>query len=353
MISSFVKFFFTLIGNLTNYLGVNNNGIVLLDAPEPWQIGFQDAATPGFEGIVALHDSILFYLVLILVSVFWILFSIINNFNSTKSGITYKYLNHGTLLELIWTITPAFVLIAIAFPSFKLLYTLDEVIDPSLTIKVTGHLEFYGLEDNSLEYQNLFSYGQYFTSGVCFIDIQNVRLFHDNPNSKLPLRSIERIGPHNYDVLPGRSPGSVMFGSLLGDGYAMKRIQQYGETVRFSFKQSTVHLEYLFYLYDFGLGLGPLFVRGYCSTVAPRLYKRTIKGSDKTYYGYEFNTFSFTSLVWIYNLFYINGVKVVPASLSFYMAPLTLAIWISDDGGWTGSGGLDYLLIPLAFPCLP
>ena len=96
MISSFVKFFFTLIGNLTNSLWVNNNGIVLLDAPEPWQIGFQDAATPGFEGIVALHDSILFYLVLILVSVLWILFSIINNFNSTKSGITYKYLNHGT-----------------------------------------------------------------------------------------------------------------------------------------------------------------------------------------------------------------------------------------------------------------
>ena len=47
-----------------------------------------------------------------------------------------------TLLELIWTITPAFVLIAIAFPSFKLLYTLDEVIDPSLTIKVTGSQEF-------------------------------------------------------------------------------------------------------------------------------------------------------------------------------------------------------------------
>jgi Cytochrome C oxidase subunit II, transmembrane domain len=43
---------------------------VLLDAPEPWQIGFQDVASPGFEGIVALHDSIMFYLILILVSVF-------------------------------------------------------------------------------------------------------------------------------------------------------------------------------------------------------------------------------------------------------------------------------------------
>jgi cytochrome c oxidase subunit 2 len=43
-----------------------------------------------------------------------------------------------TLIELIWTISPALVLIIIAFPSFKLLYTLDEVIDPALTVKVTG-----------------------------------------------------------------------------------------------------------------------------------------------------------------------------------------------------------------------
>jgi cytochrome c oxidase subunit 2 len=80
----------------------------------------------------------MFYLVLILVSVFWMLFAIIRYFSSANSKIVYKYLNHGTMLELVWTITPALVLIAIAFPSFKLLYTLDEVIDPALTVKVTG-----------------------------------------------------------------------------------------------------------------------------------------------------------------------------------------------------------------------
>jgi cytochrome c oxidase subunit 2 len=46
------------------------NNSLFLDAPEPWQIGFQDGASPGFEGIVALHDAVMFYLVLILVSVF-------------------------------------------------------------------------------------------------------------------------------------------------------------------------------------------------------------------------------------------------------------------------------------------
>lgn len=50
---------------------------------------------------------------------------IIVKFSSTKVGLVHKYHNHGTMIELIWTITPALILIAIAFPSFKLLYLMD------------------------------------------------------------------------------------------------------------------------------------------------------------------------------------------------------------------------------------
>lgn len=111
---------------------------VLNDAPEPWQLSFQDGASPSFEGIVELHDQIMFYLVIILFGVSWILYSVILNFGYSKNKIVYKYHNHGTLIELIWTITPALVLIAIAFPSFKLLYLMDEVIAPAITIKAIG-----------------------------------------------------------------------------------------------------------------------------------------------------------------------------------------------------------------------
>src|ERR1700742_2857766 len=114
------------------------------DAPEPWQLGFQDGASPSYEGIVELHDQIMFYLVIILLGVTWVLSSIILNSNSNK--IVHKYHNHGTLIELIWTITPAFVLIAIAFPSFKLLYLMDEVIDPAMTIKALGHQWYWSYE---------------------------------------------------------------------------------------------------------------------------------------------------------------------------------------------------------------
>ena len=116
------------------------------DAPQPWQIGFQDSAAPGFTGIVELHNTIFFYLVVISVGVFWVLGSVIYYYNSRKSPIVHKYLNHGTLIELIWTITPALILIAIAFPSFRLLYLLDEVISPTITIKVVGHQWYWSYE---------------------------------------------------------------------------------------------------------------------------------------------------------------------------------------------------------------
>jgi hypothetical protein len=65
------------------------------DAPQPWQIGFQDSAAPGFTGIVELHNTIFFYLVVISVGVFWVLGSTIYYYNYKKSPIVHKYLNHG------------------------------------------------------------------------------------------------------------------------------------------------------------------------------------------------------------------------------------------------------------------
>ena len=52
------------------------------DGPQSWQLGFQDSATPGFTGIVELHNTIFFYLIIICVSVFWLLSSIMYNYNS-------------------------------------------------------------------------------------------------------------------------------------------------------------------------------------------------------------------------------------------------------------------------------
>lgn len=70
------------------------------DAPQPWQIGFQDSAAPGFTGIVELHNTIFFYLIVICVGVFWVLGSSIYYFNTKKSPIIHKYLNHGKYVPI-------------------------------------------------------------------------------------------------------------------------------------------------------------------------------------------------------------------------------------------------------------
>ena len=116
------------------------------DAPRPWGLYFQDSATPQMEGLIELHDNILFYLVIILFAVGWILVSIIKNYTNTESPISHKYLNHGTLIELIWTITPALILILIAFPSFKLLYLMDEISDPAMSVLAEGHQWYWSYQ---------------------------------------------------------------------------------------------------------------------------------------------------------------------------------------------------------------
>lgn len=116
------------------------------DASRAWGLYSQDSASQQMEALIELHDNIMFYLVIILFSVGWIILSIIRNYVSSKSPISNKYLNHGTLIELIWTITPALILILIAFPSFKLLYLMDEVTDPSLSVLVEGHQWYWSYQ---------------------------------------------------------------------------------------------------------------------------------------------------------------------------------------------------------------
>jgi cytochrome c oxidase subunit 1 len=126
--------------------GIFNITNIECDSPEPWGLYFQDSASPQMEAIVELHNSIMFYLFIILFAVGWILVSIVENYNVKNNKISSKYLNHGTLIELIWTITPAIVLVLIAFPSFKLLYLMDEVTDPNLTVVVEGHQWYWSYE---------------------------------------------------------------------------------------------------------------------------------------------------------------------------------------------------------------
>jgi len=117
-----------------------------MDIPEALQIGFQDPSSPVMIEIINFHNEVMIYLTFILIGVFWIMFETIREYPKTKKLISHKYMVHGTWLEIIWTIAPAFILVAIAYPSFKLIYLIDEIIDAGITIKVVGHQWYWSYE---------------------------------------------------------------------------------------------------------------------------------------------------------------------------------------------------------------
>lgn len=122
---SIMNMLFLTLSSIQSLPAMLHSKVLLNDAPKPWQLNFQDGASPTQEGITELHDTIFFYLVVILLGVMWTLSSSIKlKFHSSKFAIAHKYANPGTLIRLIWTISPASILVAIAFPSFKLLYVM-------------------------------------------------------------------------------------------------------------------------------------------------------------------------------------------------------------------------------------
>lgn len=80
------------------------NRIAYCDAAEPWQLGFQDAATPMMQGIIDLHHDIMFFLVIIIIFVLWMLVRVLWHFHTKRNPIPERIV-HGTTIEIIWRAT--------------------------------------------------------------------------------------------------------------------------------------------------------------------------------------------------------------------------------------------------------
>lgn len=120
-------------------------GVAFADAPEPWQMGFQDPATPVMQGIIDLHHDICFFMIVILVFVLWMGSRTLYHFHQSRNPIPEKII-HGTVIEIVWTVAPSLILVLIAIPSFALLYSMDEYVNPAVTIKAIGHQWYWSYE---------------------------------------------------------------------------------------------------------------------------------------------------------------------------------------------------------------
>jgi cytochrome c oxidase subunit 2 len=113
------------------------------DAAMPWQRGFQDPASPIAEGIIRFHHDRMFVRIRVSVFVAWMMGRCVYHFHGNPVA---SQVVHGTTIEIVWTIVPARVRVTIAVPSFALLYSVDERVDPALTIKVVGHQWYWSYE---------------------------------------------------------------------------------------------------------------------------------------------------------------------------------------------------------------
>ena len=117
----------------------------MAEQAEPWQTGFQAAASPVMHSVLAfnglLHPIITGIFVFVLVLLFYTLYRFSAKRNPHPSKTT-----HNTLVEVVWTVVPVMILIVIAIPSFKLLYFQDRAVDPEMTIKAIGHQWYWTYE---------------------------------------------------------------------------------------------------------------------------------------------------------------------------------------------------------------
>nr|YP_010946273.1 cytochrome c oxidase subunit II [Allacta hainanensis]WGO56991.1 cytochrome c oxidase subunit II [Allacta hainanensis] len=103
-------------------------------------INLQNSASPIMEQLIYFHDHTMMIIIMILTTVSYMMLMLI------KNQLINRYLLEGQLIETAWTIIPAIILIFIAIPSLRLLYLMDEINNPTMTLKTIGHQWYWSYE---------------------------------------------------------------------------------------------------------------------------------------------------------------------------------------------------------------
>ena len=128
-----------------------------LGQPTPWALGLQDAASPVMADIHWFHNVLLVIIIAITAFVLILLLTVMLRFNAQANPRPTRT-THNALIEVIWTIVPVMILLAIAVPSFRLLFVQLDLPKPDLTVKATGKQWYwsYNYPDNgNFEFDSL------------------------------------------------------------------------------------------------------------------------------------------------------------------------------------------------------
>jgi len=113
--------------------------------PKPWQMSFQPAASPMMEGITHMHNLLLVVVAVIALFVCGLLSYVMIRYRASRNPIPTNT-SHHTLLEVVWTLIPVVILVVVAIPSLKLLFSLDKAQNATMTVKAIGHQWYWSYE---------------------------------------------------------------------------------------------------------------------------------------------------------------------------------------------------------------
>ena len=184
--------------------------ILLLELMATWgHLGFQDRASPLIEQLIFFHDHTIVVLILITTVVGYIITTLFFN------TLTNRFLLEGQTIEIIWTILPAVILIFIALPSLRLLYLLDEVNNPRITLKTIGHQWYWRYEYSDFLQVEFDSYimptNELAENGFRLLDVDNRTVLPINTQVRVLISAADVI--HSWtvpalgikaDAIPGR-----------------------------------------------------------------------------------------------------------------------------------------------------
>nr|YP_010865905.1 cytochrome c oxidase subunit II [Neopanorpa lui]WGT92117.1 cytochrome c oxidase subunit 2 [Neopanorpa lui] len=154
-------------------------------------LGLQNSASPLMEQLTFFHDHTMLIVIMITLLVGYMMSSLFFN------NYTNRYLLESQGIEVVWTILPAITLIFIALPSLRLLYLLDEIKDPALTLKTIGHQWYWSYEYSdfiSLEFDS-------YMIPTNELELDGFRLLDVDNRTVIPLNTQIRMLVSAADVL--------------------------------------------------------------------------------------------------------------------------------------------------------
>lgn len=172
-------------------MGLDGSAYAGMGQPSNWQLGPQDSASPVMDSIQWFHNFLLVIITAIVIFVLLLLVVVMVKFNAKANPVPSKT-THNTFIEVVWTVVPVLILVAVAVPSFRLLFLQLDTPKADITVKATGKQWYW-----SYAYPD---HGKFEFDSLLAADKQPRLLAVDN-ELVVPVNKVVRVQTTGADVI--------------------------------------------------------------------------------------------------------------------------------------------------------